>query len=147
MKNKQLVLYLFFMFWFIMFSCKIHNEQNYIVKELMENNEVDLGIFVNNEYDYLIILDEGASLKQYGIIKGIEKDWLGQKIIFFKDEKIIKQINLSYYVSEPSEKNYLSFFYQSKPGEYYIKREKGNSIFRLVMISKINNDTYCFYLK
>ncbi len=107
MKNRQFILYLFC---FILHSCKMHNEQNLIIKELKENSGIDLGVFVNQKYDYLIILDEGASLRQYDIHNDIEKDWLGQKIIFFKDEKIIRQINLSYYVSEPSEKNYLSFF-------------------------------------
>lgn len=145
MKNKQLILSI--LFCCIIYSCKIYNEQNLLIKELKENSGIDLGVFVNHEYDYLIILDEGASLKQYDILNDSEKDWLGQKILFIKDEKIIKQINLSYYVSEPSEEIYLSFFYQTKPNEYYIKRMKGNTFFYVTEISKIADDSYCFFLK
>lgn len=62
-------------------SCKIQNEQNYIIKELKNYNKIDLGVLIKQEYDFLIVLDEGATLKQYDIYEDVESNWLGQKII------------------------------------------------------------------
>ena len=146
MKNIRIALLILF-FSSILFSCTKQNEQTYIINELRKSNQIDLGILVNQEYDYLVILDEGSSLKQYDIYVNNDDNWLGQRIIFFKDNKILKQIDLDYYVSKPKKKYYLSFFETVNPNTYFIKREKGNSVFTLTSVTKIGNDSYCYFLE
>lgn len=144
MKNMRITFWILF-FLSLCVSCKIKNEQNYIINELKINNKIDLGILVNQEYDFLIILDEGATLKQYNISEELEAKWLGQKIIFFKNNRITKQINLDYYISRLEKKNYLSFFDAVNPNAYYIKRARGESVFSLKNVTKIGNDSYCYF--
>ncbi|AGT44068.1 hypothetical protein [Treponema pedis] len=71
---------------------------------------VDLQDFIKDEFDYLLIVDEGNYISD--IIPNINNDrdfWLGQKIYFVKNDFIVKQINIEYYVSKP-EMDYISFF-------------------------------------
>lgn len=146
MKRKQALLFAIILI-NIFSSCRIVNIQNYIIKNLKVNNKIDLGQLVNQEYDYLIILDEGTTLKQYDIYDDIESNWLGQKILYFKNNKIIKQVNLSYYISEPNKKNYLTFFNTTKPSEFYIKRINGDSVFHLKKVSKIGKNSFCYFVE
>lgn len=111
MKKIQITFWILF-FFSLCISCKIQNEQNYIINELKNYNKIDLKILVKQEYDFLIVLDEGATIKQYNIYEDVESNWLGQKIIFFKNNKIIKQINLDYFISKPDKKEYLFFLIQ-----------------------------------
>lgn len=128
-------------------SCKIQNEQNYIIKELKNYNKIDLEVLIKQEYDFLIVLDEGATLKQYDIYEDVESNWLGQKIIFFKNNKIIKQINLDYYISKPDKKYYLSFFDTDNPNSCYIKRTRDDSVFNLKNVEEIGINPFCYFVE
>lgn len=128
-------------------SCKIQNEQNYIIKELKNYNKIDLEVLIKQEYDFLIVLDEGATLKQYDIYEDVESNWLGQKIIFFKNNKIIKQINLDYYISKPDKKYYLSFFDTDNPNSCYIKRTRDDSVFNLKNVEEIGINSFCYFVE
>lgn len=145
--KKIRITFLILFFFSLCISCKIQNEQNYIINELKNYNKIDLKILVKQEYDFLIVLDEGATLKQYDIYEDVESNWLGQKIIFFKNNKIIKQINLDYFISKPDKKEYLSFFDTVNPNSCYIKRTRDESVFNLKKVIKIGKNSFCYFVE
>ncbi len=106
-----------------------------------------MSVLCNQKFDCLIILDEGTTLEQYDIQNLSEQKWLGQKIIFVKNNEIVKQVNLSYYVSEPKKNHYLSFFYEVKPSDKYIKRNFNDCVFSIISKQQIGENSICYYLQ
>lgn len=145
MKNKRNIL-IIFLLTISFVSCRNHDE-TLIIKKLAKYNQIDLSVLCNQKFDCLIILDEGTTLEQYDIQNLSEQKWLGQKIIFVKNNEIVKQVNLSYYVSEPKKNYYLSFFYEVKPSDKYIKRNFNDCVFSIISKQQIGENSICYYLQ
>ena len=134
-------------------SCKSKNALSMQDFSNDEQNVFDVSILCEKPYDFLLILDEGTylfqfDLSKYNIQSLVEDQWLGEKIFFILDKKIIKQINVDYYISEPKKHHgYISFFYETKPSTEYIYRDYKDSIFHIKIKKNLKNDSYCYYLE
>ena len=143
------ILYLFFCLLF--FSCK--KSEVLSMKDFHSDQTFDLSVLCDEPYDFLLILDEGnflsqVDLQEYEFDYQAEKQWLGEKIFFILGKKIVKQINVDYYISEPKDSyGYVSFFYGSDPSDNVIFRDSKNSVFHKKRIQKLKNNSYCCYLE
>ena len=147
---KKLLIYIFTMFLFV--ACKA----NFVLsmKDFNNSEVIDLNKLCEKEYDFLIILDEGnylfqLDLKKYGIEDfNEEQQWLGEKIFFIHNNKIIKQVNIDYYVSEPKANyRYISFFLGEENIEGFIYRDYENSIFHRKFVQNLKNNSFCYYFE
>ena len=123
-----------------------------LIKKAKETGEVDLADFINKDFDYIFILSG-----TYRQISDYEKDIKNdkrtvsdEKIYFVKDNVIIKQINIKGYISEPSRRDYISFFRVRRAGEpdsKYIKRFKGDTCFKCIHIREYENGFKEYFLR
>ena len=117
-----------------------------LIKKAKETGEVDLADFINKDFDYIFIVAEHYYISEFEKdIKNDKRDYWYEKIYFVKDNRIIKQINIEGYVSEPSRRDYISFFpkYEIK----YIKRFKGDTCFKCVYIREFENGFKKYWLE
>ncbi|MEL5719962.1 MAG: hypothetical protein P1P59_02395 [Treponemataceae bacterium] len=128
---------------FIICSCTV--EEN-IIWEASKYGEITLEDFIDEDFDYMLVVNQGRYISDFmEHIENDEYDWLGEKIYFVKDNLIIKQINISYFVSEPDRKNYISFFLHEKVD--YIKRYKGDTRFKLIFIQDLGNSFKWYFFR
>ena len=123
------------------------------MKDFHSDQTFDLSALCDEPYDFLLILDEGnflsqVDLQEYEFDYQEEKQWLGEKIFFILGKKIVKQINVDYYISEPKDSyGYVSFFYGTDSSDNVILRDSKNSVFHKKRIQKLKNNSYCCYLE
>ncbi|MEL3904107.1 MAG: hypothetical protein P1P63_03195 [Treponemataceae bacterium] len=118
-----------------------------LIKKAKETGEVDLADFINKDFDYIFIVN-GSSRQISDYEKDIKNDKRNlsdEKIYFVKDNRIIKQINIKDYISEPSRRDYVSFFRNYKLK--YIKRFKGDTCFKCECIREFENGFKKYWLE
>ena len=122
-----------------------------LIKKAKETGEVDLAEFINKDFDYIFIAAEGYYISEFEKdIKNDKRDYWYEKVYFVKDNVIIKQINIKGYVSEPSRRDYISFFRVLRAGEpdsNYIKRFKGDTCFKCIHIREYENGFKEYFLR
>ena len=125
------------------------------MKDFDNKDVFDLSLLCDEPYDFLLIVDEGYYLSDFDLsslkLEVSHKElyqWCGEKIYFISNKKIINQVHVDYYVSEPKEHyGYVSFFPVGTSSNNYIYRDYNNSVFYRKTVQKLNYDSYCYYLE
>lgn len=137
----------------IFISCKKNNVLS--INSFNNEDVFDLTTLCDKPYDFLLIVAEGYylscfDLSDYGLESPYRElyQWCGEKIYFISNNKIIEQINVDYYISEPKDNyGYISFFPVGKSHDDYIYRDYNNSIFRVKTSQNLKYGSYCYYLE
>lgn len=135
MKKKKIFLVCTVMFFIC--SCS-SSPENTMIRDARKYGKVDLSKFIDEDFDYIVIVNQGDYIDEF--IKNIQNNknsWPGEKIYFVKDNFVIKQINISYFASEPECRNYVSFFLDANDHSYYIKRFRGELCFNCVDVQDL----------